>query len=140
MAESSQKGKAAQSKPQGQSAAELLTFGIALTIVASIAGLVIYDWVSRPQTPPVLSLVQPSEARSVNGQFYVPFEVENAGGATAESVQVVAEISVDGEVVEEGEQQIDFLSSGETGEGEFVFSHDPKQGEFTMRIGSYKAP
>jgi uncharacterized protein (TIGR02588 family) len=140
MDDSSQRGKAKQSNDQGRSAAEIVTFGIALAIVASIAGLVIFDWLSRPQTPPVLSLVQPSEVRSVNEQFYVPFEVVNTGGATAESVQVVAEISVDGEVVEEGEQQIEFLSSGETEEGEFVFTHDPEQGELTMRIGSYRMP
>ncbi len=140
MGDSSQQGKAEQSKGEGRSAAEMITFGIALVIVASIAGLVIFDWLTQPQTPPVLTLVQPSEVRRVNDQFYVPFEVENTGGATAESVQVVAEISVDGEVVEEGEQQIEFLSSGETGEGEFVFTTDPAEGELTVRIGSYRAP
>jgi uncharacterized protein (TIGR02588 family) len=43
-------------------------------------------------------------------------------------------------VEESGEQQIDFLASGEKEEGAFVFSRDPRQGELVMRVASYKLP
>jgi uncharacterized protein (TIGR02588 family) len=53
---------------------------------------------------------------------------------------VIAELSINGKVEEDGEQQIDFLASGETEEGAFVFSRDPRQGELVVRVASYKLP
>ncbi|NEQ19382.1 MAG: TIGR02588 family protein [Microcoleus sp. SIO2G3] len=78
--------------------------------------------------------------REVNGQFYVPFEVVNTGGETAESIQIMAELQMNGEVEETGDIQIDFLSSGEKEKGAFIFSHDPRQGQLTIRVSSYKLP
>jgi uncharacterized protein (TIGR02588 family) len=123
-----------------RSPAEWTSFGIALLILATIVGLVIYQWLTQKNQPPLLSVSTSSEIRQVPGQFYVPFEVKNIGGETAESVQVIAELRIDGEVEESGEQQIDFLASGETEEGAFVFSRDPRQGELSMRVASYKLP
>ncbi|HEX6288843.1 MAG TPA: TIGR02588 family protein [Herpetosiphonaceae bacterium] len=136
----------ATTKPQAQSRtaphrspAEMVTFGVAVAILLMIAGLVIYDWVATPSTPPAISLTQSDTIREIDGQFYVPFTIENTGGSTAESVQVSAELKI-GDEVEEGEQQIDFLAAGETQEGAFVFSRDPAEGELTMRVASYKMP
>jgi len=70
----------------------------------------------------------------------VPFTVTNTGGETAESVQIIAELRVNGEVLESGDQQIDFLSSGETQEGAFIFSRNPSQGQLIVRPSSYKLP
>ena len=123
-----------------RSPAEWTTFSIALFIVAAIVGLVIYKWVTQKNQPPVLSISSPSEIREAPGQFYVPFSVTNTGGETAESVQVIAELRVNGEVEEGGEQQIDFLASGEKEEGAFVFSRDPREGELVVRVASYKLP
>ena len=123
-----------------RSPAEWTSFGIALLILATIVGLVVYQWLTQKNQPPILSVSTSSEMRQVPGQFYVPFEVKNIGGETAESVQVIAELRIDGEVEESGEQQIDFLASGETEEGAFVFSRDPRQGELSMRVASYKLP
>ncbi len=52
----------------------------------------------------------------------------------------VGELRIDGEVAETGEQQIDFLSGGETQEGAFVFSQPPTDENLTLRIASYKLP
>ena len=131
--------QAVEDKPP-RSPAEWTTFSIALIILAIIVGLVIYEWLTQKHRPPVLSVTSSSEIRQVPGQFYVPFEIKNSGGETAESVQVIAELRINGEVEESGEQQIDFLASGETEEGAFVFSRDPRQGELSMRVASYKLP
>jgi len=120
------------------SLAEWTTFSIALFIMAVIVGLVIYKWLTQKNQPPVLSISRSSEIRQAPGQFYVPFSVKNTGGETAESVQVIAELRIDGKVEEDGEQQIDFLSSGEKEEGAFVFSRDPRKGELVVRVASYK--
>jgi uncharacterized protein (TIGR02588 family) len=137
--------KDTDSSPQSEqklprSRAEWTTFSIALFILAVIVGLVLYKWLTQKNQPPVLSITRQSDIREAPGQFYVPFSVTNTGGETAESVQVMAELRINGEVEEAGEQQIDFLASGEKEEGAFVFSRDPRQGELVIRVASYKLP
>jgi uncharacterized protein (TIGR02588 family) len=125
---------------QKRSPAEWTTFSIALLILAAIVGLVIYKWLTQKNQPPVLSISSSSEVREAPGQYYVPFSVTNTGGETAESVQVIAELRINGDVEESGEQLIDFLASGEKEEGAFVFSRNPRQGELVVRVASYKRP
>ncbi|MEG4515908.1 MULTISPECIES: TIGR02588 family protein [unclassified Microcoleus] len=120
--------------------AEWVTFAIACSILFTITGLVLYNWVTKKQEPPIISVTRNTPIRENQGQFYVPFAVTNTGGETAESVQIIAELRVNGEVVESGDQQIDFLSSGETQEGAFIFSRNPSQGELIVRSSSYKLP
>lgn len=123
-----------------RSLAEWVAFGIASAILSTIAGLVIYVWVSDRYEPPAISLQRKSEVRETEGKFYVPFEVTNTGGETVESLQVVAELRVGNEIVESGDQQIDFLSKDEKEEGAFVFQRDPRRGELTVRVAGYKVP
>jgi uncharacterized protein (TIGR02588 family) len=127
-------------KQKPRSLAEWVTFGIASSILSAIAGLVIYVWVSDRYEPASISVDRKSEIRQTDGKFYVPFEVTNTGGETVESVQVVAELKIGDRVIESGDQQIDFLSKDEKEEGAFVFQRDPRQGELTVRIASYKIP
>lgn len=132
------KSFAPRKRPRSISA-EWITFAIASLIVAVLVGLVLFSWFTQGEQPPVLALQPSPEIRAVGGQFYVPFTVTNTGGATAESVQVIGELRLD-DRTETGEQQIDFLSKGEEEEGAFVFSRDPRQGDLTLRIASYKLP
>lgn len=119
---------------------EWITFTIASLIVAIIVGLVLFIWVTQNDQPPLLSVTVDSEIRQEQGQYYVPFSITNTGGGTAESVQVIGELRVNGEVEEQGEQQIDFLSSNEKEEGAFIFQRDPNQAELLIRVASYKLP
>jgi len=123
-----------------RSIAEWVTFSIASLILAFIVSLVSYTWINEKNQPPILSLTKKETIREIDGQFYVPFEVVNTGGDTAESVQIMAELLINGKVAESGEQQIDFLSSGEREEGAFVFSQNPRQGQLNLRVSSYKLP
>jgi uncharacterized protein (TIGR02588 family) len=134
-----------QSKPAEalakRSPAEKITLAVASLILLTVVGLVIKVWLDpRSQLPPIITVSQTESIRTDKGQFYVHFEVVNVGGGTAESVQIIAELEIDGEVVESGEQQIDFLSGGETEEGAFIFSQDPQKGELSLRPASYKLP
>jgi uncharacterized protein (TIGR02588 family) len=127
-------------KPK-RTVAEWITFGIASVILAVIVGLVIYIWMGEQnQQPPTIFAVSDGKIREAAGQFYVPFSVTNTGGGTVESVQVLAELRINGKVEESGEQQIDFLSGGEKEEGAFVFSRNPREGELVIRVASYKLP
>ncbi|MBD2041047.1 TIGR02588 family protein [Microcoleus sp. FACHB-672] len=135
-----QKNSPSELQHEGRSPAELVTFSISLSILAALVGLVCYDWFTRRDEPPVLAVVRDGAIRNTQGQFYVPFEIKNTGGNTADSVQVIGELRINGEVQESGEQQIDFLSGGEAEKGAFIFTRNPKEGELVLRIGSYKSP
>lgn len=141
MSQATQAANTSRTQEQhGRSLAEWVTFGVAALVLIAIVSLVIYDWVATPATPPVIELTQSGEVREVNGQYYVPFRIENVGGITAEAVQLIAELKIDGDVEESGEQQIDFLAGDESEEGAFVFSRNPGEGELILRVGSYKMP
>ncbi|MBD1912641.1 MULTISPECIES: TIGR02588 family protein [unclassified Leptolyngbya] len=142
MSQTTETTQAEQKNTQGdRSLPERVSFGIALTILASIVGLVIYLWVNKEgDRPPELSLERPEDIREANGQYYVPFELTNTGGGTAESVRVLAELRINGQVAESGEQEFDFLSGNESEEGAFVFSKNPRSGELTLRVTGYKLP
>jgi len=120
---------------------EKISFGIALGILATVIGLVIYVWVAKEgDRPPELAIEQTEPTREAGGQFYVPFQLTNTGGGTAEAVRVTAELYRNGEVMESGEQEFEFLSGDETEEGEFVFSENPQQGEVRLRVTGYRLP
>ncbi len=122
-----------------QVSAEWVSFLISSAVVASVLGAVGYLWISeRHQQPPTLKVVTHVETRQ--GDYYVPFTVTNVGGETAEAVQIVAELRVDGVLVEWGDQRIDFLSRDEEAEGAFIFTRSPDAGDLTVRVASYKLP
>jgi uncharacterized protein (TIGR02588 family) len=131
--------KKEQHRPQ-RTLAEWMTFGAASLILAVVITLVGYTWLNDHQQPPILSINKNQAIREVDGKFYIPFEVVNTGGETAESVQVQAELVINGNVVETGDIQFDFLSRDEKEQGAFIFSHNPQQGQLTIRVASYKLP
>ncbi len=128
------------SEDPGRSLAEWVTFGVASTIVTVVVGLIIYIWLSKKTEPPILSITREEEVRQVGGQYYIPFTLKNQGGETAESVHVVAKLEFSNSMEESGEQEVDFLSSGEKQDGAFIFSRDPRKGKLTIRVVSYKLP
>ncbi|MDX2231812.1 MAG: TIGR02588 family protein [Leptolyngbyaceae cyanobacterium bins.349] len=131
-------------QPEGKrpprSMAEWVTFGVASLALGAIAGLVIYSWTTERDQPPMLTLSRPEPIRQHKGQFYIPFEIVNTGGETAESVQVVAELKRNGNVEETGDLQIDFLARNEREKGAFVFTQNPQDGDLVLRVSSYKVP
>ncbi|MDB9526495.1 TIGR02588 family protein [Oscillatoria sp. CS-180] len=122
------------------SIAEWTSFAIASALLLGVIALVGYLWASDQQQQPPILQVSRAEMRQSQGSFYVPFEVTNIGGETAESVQVIAELQIDGATVESGEQILKFLSSQETTEGAFVFTRNPQQGKLIIRVASYQKP
>lgn len=129
-----------QKKSKKRSSAEKVSFIISLFIVSVIFFLVCLAWITGDNNPPVLSVTTGSKIRQINQQYYVPFSVTNSGGETVETVEIMAELSFDGEDYETGTQEVDFLSRKEERSGEFIFSRDPQQGELTIRVASYKSP
>ena len=136
-----------QQEPEEQSAiaqpsstAEWVSLAISLALLLGVIGLVGSLWASDQQRQPPILQVTRSGVRQSQGKFYVPFEVTNAGGKTAKSVQVIAELQIDGVTVESGEQILQFLSSEETAGGAFIFTRDPQSGTVVIRVASYQTP
>jgi uncharacterized protein (TIGR02588 family) len=128
-------------KPSPRSWAEQVSFAVAALIVLTLIGGICYLWWSRREPAPANPVItRPEPMQQLSGQFHVPFELTNQGDDTAESVQVIAELRINDEVVETGEQQIDFLSSHETEAGTFIFTQDPRRGKLIIRVASYKQP
>jgi uncharacterized protein (TIGR02588 family) len=124
----------------GRSFVEWLTFSIAAAILCAVTGLVMYVWLGKQNQPPILSIAYEKTIRESDGQFYVPFVLENKGGETVESVHIVAKLKTNNGIEESGEQEIDFLSSGEVQNGSFIFSKNPSKGQMTIRVTGYKLP
>jgi uncharacterized protein (TIGR02588 family) len=123
-----------------RSFAEWVSFSISLLILSLIVTLVIYQWVTKKDQPPILLVTTDGNVRQEGGQFYIPFTVVNNGSETAESVEVMAELEVNGETEEIGSQQIDFLSGGETDSGAFILDRNPNSGKLIVKVTGYKLP
>lgn len=119
--------------------AETITFAIASCIVAVLVGLVLFVWATENPADPILT-VSSGSPYTEQGAYYVPFTVTNVGGGTAEAVEIVAELQQNSQVIETGQQQIDFLSSQEAESGVFIFEHDPQAAELSIRASGYKLP
>ena len=119
--------------------AERVVVAIAGGVLLALAGAIGWLWL-QPRDPARLTVSRPEVLRQVDGQHYVSAEVRNDGDETAEAVQVVAELNVDGEVIADGEQSVDFLSGGETQEIVFVFDTMAADAEILLRVASYTVP
>ncbi len=126
-------------KPIRRITPERVIFAAAAGILLAIAGSILWLWL-QDREPAIVTIERVGAARLVGSQMYVTGAVHNDGDETAEALQVVADLTVDGEVVAEGEQFIDFLSGGETQEIVFVFEATAPDGEIGMRVASYSIP
>lgn len=115
---------------------ELVTFAVVAAILLALAGAIVYLWV-EPREPATVTVQLIGETRRSGIQVYLSGEVRNSGDETAEAVQVIAELYVDGEVVATGEQVVDFLSGGETEEVVFIFDRAPPGAEPRARVAGY---
>lgn len=139
MSESQDQSQTETTSDQTRNWAEWMTFIISSSILLGLIGLIIYDWLLSQQSPPILQVTPQSVVEVRQEQFYQPFVIKNVGGSFAESVQVVASLTMESpEDVEVGEQQISFLAAGEEKSGYFIFTHDPREGELTLRVASYR--
>lgn len=125
---------------QRRSAAEWISAAIALLVVLAVLGALLYQWKTQPRGLPHLAVYQDGEVWEKEGSFYLPVTVLNKGGHTADEVTVRAELQAPGQPADELEQTFQFLSSGESERGVFVFSSDPRRAPLRLRVISYRVP
>jgi uncharacterized protein (TIGR02588 family) len=119
--------------------AERISFVVSAAVLLVLAGSIFYLW-TQPREPAAPMVKQVGGTRVVDSRSYVTVEVRNAGDETAQAVQVTAELKLDGAVVVEGEQTIDFLSGGESEKAVFVFEDVPPTAMVELRVASFLQP
>lgn len=123
-----------------RSPAEWVTLALSSLVLATLVGLVLYDWQLTKNLPPAFRIEVNEPARFEEGHYYVPFYLRNTGGHIARTVQVVADLRLTDNTSETGEQQFDFLSGNERKSGGFVFEHNPMEGDLVIRVASFGLP
>jgi uncharacterized protein (TIGR02588 family) len=117
--------------------AEWVTFSIALVILLGVIGaIVVHVPGSKEPASPRAAIGAVVER---DGRFVVPVEIENTGEETAESVQVSATFTMDGDE-QTADQVVDFLAGGEVAEVEFLFGEDPADGELEVEVTGFSVP
>lgn len=118
---------------------EWIVFAIATGIILALVGSIGWLW-TQPYDPARVTVQPVAEPRVEGRQSYISAQVTNHGDETAEAVQVHAAMSVDGVVVAEGDQTVDFLSGGKSEEVVFVFTDVGTNADIELRIVSFKLP
>jgi uncharacterized protein (TIGR02588 family) len=126
--------------PGGRTQAEWISFAVALAVLTAVVALLIYTWVNTSDLPPHMKVLRSGTIREAEGEYYVPFTVENRGGRTAQAVRIVAEWQEPGAPLRTAEQEIDFLAPGEQEQGTFVFPRDPRRSRLVLRVSGFRNP
>ncbi len=117
---------------------EWVTFGVSALILVVVVGLlVVRAFHTDAAAAPVAD--RPGTVKEVSGQFFVPIEIVNRGDLGAAEVQVVAELTIDGQTTS-SDQVVDFLGGGETQELTFVFAENPADGALVITVAGFAEP
>jgi len=125
-------------KRPARSAAEWVTFAVSVLILLVLVGLIATE-AGEPDRPALPRVVETGPVERHGERFLVPVKIRNEGGATAESVQIVAELTIGAEVTE-ADQTVEFLARDETAEVAFVFDEDPATGTLDVRVAGFTVP
>jgi uncharacterized protein (TIGR02588 family) len=112
----------------GRSAAEWVTTGICLALIALLCGAVLYEGYAADDDDParIEVTVSADRAEQRGDAWYLPFEVENHGDQTVEEVTVVVELLQGEKAVAESETTIMLLGESERVLATAVFENDPR--------------
>ncbi|MBW3667681.1 MAG: TIGR02588 family protein [Actinobacteria bacterium] len=121
-----------------RSPAEWVTFAASVVVLVVLVGLIGVE-AGEPDGPALPRVVESGPVERHGDAFLVPVKIRNEGGATAESVQVAAELTIGGQV-SVADQSVEFLARNETAEVAFLFVDDPATGTLDIRITGFTVP
>jgi uncharacterized protein (TIGR02588 family) len=128
-------GETRPSQDRSRSTAEWVTLSVSIAILALLIGSVVYVSFTGSDEPATIG-VRPEmeEMRRDGATYYLPVQVTNKGGHTAEDVQVQLTLASG-----EGESAsatftIRFLAGGEQKRGVVAFQTDPTAGELRSSV------
>lgn len=128
--------------PDGRSAAEWVTLGVSIVIVALLIGAAIYEHYAQDEPPGVRVAVtlDLEAAEERDGLTYIPWTAGNTGRDPAEAVVLRFEIRAGEETVQESTTEIAFLPNGGTAEGELVTDLDLATHTVIAHVASLQTP
>ncbi len=129
-----------QQQQQALGLPEWITFGVGLAIVLGIIVFLTYLHVTGPKGPPRIQVIMHTEQVTHQTEgYYLPIEVRNSGGKTAEDVNVAVTLQTDQGQPETISYNIHFLPSDENKKATFLFQKDPTHGELSYLV-NFKNP
>jgi uncharacterized protein (TIGR02588 family) len=121
-----------------KNALEWTVFGGSLIVLAVVVALLVRAELSGADGPPVLA-AEVGQPQRHGSHYALPLEVRNAGGTTAEEVDVEVVLTAGG-----GEERasvvIPFLPRGSRRTAWVTFTADPASGSAVARIRGYREP
>ena len=123
---------------EGRTGPEWVAFAVSCAVIGVVVALIVLQMFETQK--PAAPVAQVEAVQQIGASHHVRIAVTNEGTTTAANVQVSAELEIDGAVVGEGDQSIDFLAGDETEELVFIFEDDPADGELTISVGGYSVP
>lgn len=125
---------------QGRSWAELMTLIVSILIVISVVGLMTWLYLEDSNVPPRLH-AEPAmdQLRHEGDSFTLPVVVSNDGDRSAEDVAVVAELIHD-DGTETAEFTLGFLAGKDKATGFVRFMNDPREGDLSVSVTSFREP
>jgi uncharacterized protein (TIGR02588 family) len=118
--------------------AEWTTFTVATLVLLALVVLIVLE-AARTDTPASPVATRTGAVTRVGDRFHVPVRVRNEGDETAEAVQVVATLEIDGET-SEADQTVDFLAGHDQQDLVFVFDDDPAGGRLQVAVSGFRVP
>ena len=118
---------------------EWLVVGSGAAVVGASLGLLVYQGLTAPNSPPDITVRAISVQQSRAG-FLVRIRVANDGGTTAARVMVEGALREAGRMVETAETTIDYVPPRSKRRGGLFFTRDPRSLEMTIRAKGYEEP
>jgi uncharacterized protein (TIGR02588 family) len=119
---------------------EWAVFGVALVLILSALGFLVYDAATLGKRPPSIE-VRTGEPEQHSFNYLIPVVVTNHGDETAEGVQIEVVLEQGGEERERAEFTVAFVPRGSTREGWVAFQTDPRTVEqIKARVLGYEKP
>lgn len=113
----------------------ILGCGIVLGVVGYLGYRGVQEDAGRPGV-----VVRELRSERDGSDYRVDVELENTGRETAQSLQIVAELSRGGETLESDEAIVDYLPAESTRQIGFYFRTDPESADLTIRPGGFNYP
>lgn len=126
---------------QGRPAAEWITLGLSIAVVALVVGLASWLYLRSDDEPPIIVVeTMLDDVRQADGDWYLPIEIRNEGDRTVANAIVQGELDTGDGDPQVAEITITYLAEGERTGATFVFADSPSSGTLTIRVTSYTDP
>lgn len=127
-----------QATRQAPAALEWFASGVALLLVVSALGYLV--WHAAQPTQPVTLTVSPGPLERRLERYYQQVEVRNMGGESAGQVMLRGTLRRDGRVIEETAGQLDGVPADSARSTTLIFREDPASATLNLDIESYGEP